>query len=282
MTSLIIQRGHFFKIILYYSFVKLIKRKPQKISEESKEIKSICSCEYLGRFGNNLFQIATTLSLAKNNNCTAVFKPWSYKDAFEKQIICRTHNKDLTIYNEQGFNYSPIPFKDNMIINGYFQSEKYFDKYLVKSYFEPKKAVKQKLISKYSEYLDKSVSIHVRRGDYLYAQDYHPVQTKEYYMKAMSEFSSDSIFFVFSDDINWCKDNLSEMNCRFIEDQKDYEDMFLMSMCRHNIIANSSFSWWGAWLNNNPSKKVIAPEKWFGPNCPHDTKDLIPEYWVRK
>jgi hypothetical protein len=168
-----------------------------------------------------------------------------------------------------------------MIINGYFQSEKYFDKSLVRSFLEPKQDIRQKLIYKYSKDLDKSVSIHVRRGDYLSIQDYHPVQTKEYYIKAISEFSSDSIFFVFSDDISWCKDNLSEINCRCIEGQNDYEDMFLMSMCKHNIIANSSFSWWGAWLNNNPDKKVIAPKNWFGPSCPHNTKDLLPEIWMK-
>ena len=91
-------------------------------------------------------------------------------------------------------------------------------------------------------------------------------------------------FFIFSDDLDWARDNLDFIdNKTFVELEKnipDHEDMYLMSQCKHNIIANSSFSWWGAWLNQNPDKKIIAPKKWVN-DLSRDTTDLIPKTWLR-
>jgi hypothetical protein len=102
----------------------------------------------------------------------------------------------------------------------------------------------------------------------------------DYYRNAIAEFSDDTRFLVFSDDIQWCKENFKGDNFHFIEGEKDYVDLYLMSLCNNNIIANSSFSWWGAWLNNTPNKKVIAPKQWFGKAKQLNTKDLIPETWI--
>ena len=88
---------------------------------------------------------------------------------------------------------------------------------------------------------------------------------------------------IFSDDIGWCKENLSDLNndVVFVEGHRDYEDLFMMSYCDHNITSNSSFSWWRAWLNTNPLKIVVAPKNWFGPMGPKDTQDLIPESFIK-
>jgi len=120
----------------------------------------------------------------------------------------------------------------------------------------------------------------VRRGDYLNNKDHHPVLPISYYQKAIGAFS-DAQFVVFSDDISWCKSHFDFSDTLlFIEDNDEVTDLYLMSLMKHHIIANSSFSWWGAWLCQNPDKVVIAPQLWFGPAAvDHDTKDLIPEVW---
>jgi len=134
-----------------------------------------------------------------------------------------------------------------------------------------------------------SVSIHIRRGDYIanpITFQYHGLCSMEYYKKAIQYINENinrPIFFFFSDEIDWVKDNLKiPKDCYFIDHNKmenDYLDLWLMSQCKHNIIANSSFSWWGAWLNTNKEKIVIAPKKWFN-NAAIDTTDLIPEEWL--
>jgi hypothetical protein len=88
-------------------------------------------------------------------------------------------------------------------------------------------------------------------------------------------------FLVFSDDINWCEENLKLENSIYINDEKDYNELYLMSLCDNNIIANSSFSWWGAWLNKNDDKLVVGPTKWFGPAINHKTSDILPDEWIK-
>jgi hypothetical protein len=132
-----------------------------------------------------------------------------------------------------------------------------------------------------------SVSLHVRRGDYISIK----VNTKvfnlcslEYYEDAIAYLLckyKNSIFFVFSDDIEWANNNFKGDNFRFVTGNEPAMDMYLMSLCKHNIIANSTFSWWGAWLNTNVDKTVIAPKSWYNPNSKFKTKTLIPDTWVR-
>jgi hypothetical protein len=98
----------------------------------------------------------------------------------------------------------------------------------------------------------------------------------DYYRDAMSHFGKDRVFAVFSDDIAWCKANLSSGNFIFVEGQHNFEDLFLMTLCKDHIIANSTFSWWGAWLNPSPGKTILAPARW----SHLDTRDLIPPSWI--
>jgi hypothetical protein len=142
----------------------------------------------------------------------------------------------------------------------------------------------QKLINKYGELLKlDTCSIHVRRGDYLGLQNHHPIQPIEYYQKAINLIGEDKHFLIFSDDIKWCEENFSFLNNKtFVSDNLDYEDLYLMSMCNNNILANSTFSWWGAWMNQNENKQVIIPSKWFGISNSHlNTNDLYCDKWIK-
>lgn len=184
---------------------------------------------------------------------------------------------------------------DNSYLDGYWQSENFFKdiKEIIRSDFTPKletTAVNQELAKQISSC--NSVSLHIRRGDYIsntHINKFHGVLKLEYYQKAV-ETIVDSIknpqFFIFSDDPNWANGHLNlDFPITYITHnvaEKSFEDIRLMSLCKHNIIANSSFSWWGAWLNENPEKIIIAPERWFADvEKNKEAKDLIPEIWLR-
>ena len=129
--------------------------------------------------------------------------------------------------------------------------------------------------------VDKPIALHIRRGDFLTNNANHNNLTLDYYATALSKFEDDRNVIIFSDDTEWCKQQELFSGDRFLvsESSNPYVDLCLMSMCSDFIIANSSFSWWGAWLANKGT--VIAPEKWFGPNNAHlDTSDLYPEHWT--
>jgi hypothetical protein len=184
---------------------------------------------------------------------------------------------------------------DNVYLVGYWQNQEYFydirDKLI--NEFTPKNAPNKKS----QEVLDcikqsNSVSIHVRRGDYVSnpnAKIFHGLATVDYYMacaKYLKSKDKNITFFVFSDDLEWCKNNLDLGKESIFVDANsdgghDYEDMRLMSHCKHNIIANSSFSWWGAWLNTNPSKIVCAPKTWFLDYKANQETEIVPSDWKR-
>jgi len=163
---------------------------------------------------------------------------------------------------------------------GYFQSEKYFakNKSLIQNLFSIDEDNNKLIIEKYSNVLKLNpVGVHVRRGDYL--SNPHPVCSLDYYDKAFNLFPENTVYLLFSDDITWCKENFKEETFHFVENNEDVVDLFLMTKCSHNIMANSSFSWWGAWLNKNENQRVITPQNWFGNTMEHNTKDLIPSEW---
>ena len=237
--------------------------------------------------GNQLFCVATTLSLAWENNVEPLFtmnhEQSPYRDTiFKKLPVTDNISFIQNRYKEQSFEYNKIPYSDNLCINGYWQSEKYFLNHRTKiiELIGVSEDGKEYIKNKYGDIFEDTISIHIRRGDYLGLKDHHPMSSIDYYNKALSYFNEKKYkVLVFSDDIEWCKENFGD-GFIFIEGNPDYIDMWIMSMCTHNVIANSSFSWWGAWLNTNPNKKVIAPEKWFGSELSHnDTKDLYPSTW---
>lgn len=244
------------------------------------------SCKLQGGLGNYLFQIAAMYSLSDNvgfdiQNATQVHgNIKKYLTNILRKI--NPNIKELQYqYDEPSFTYQPLPINDGILFNGYFQSEKYLNREKILDLYSIDEDSFNYIKSKYSNILTNSISVHVRRGDYLIKQDRHPIQNINYYNKALAEFTECDNILVFSDDIKWCKENFIGNKFTFIEGEADYIDLWLMSLCKHNIIANSSFSWWGAWLNQNSNKKIIAPKIWFGSNKKLNTKDLIPQKWIQ-
>ena len=194
---------------------------------------------------------------------------------------------------ESGIQYQKefLNYPKNTYMDGFWQSERYFKpiESLLLAEFTPK----EDLNSENQNWLNKistveSVSMHIRRGDYVSnknAQQHHGNLSLDYYLNALKlikETHKQVEVFIFSDDLDWCKANLNLDNeIHFVDanqKQNFHLDMFLMSYCKHNIIANSSFSWWAAWLNQNVNKIVVAPLNWFSDKS-LNTKDLIPSSW---
>jgi hypothetical protein len=243
------------------------------------------SCKLQGGLGNQMFQISAAHALALRNNDLACFNLSTcytplqgneanmYSDTLFSKL-CNTKNLNIEkIYNEPKFSFDEIKYEDNLQLNGYFQSEKYFSDY--------KKEIIdlfQLPTNKIEKPINNLTSVHVRRGDYLKLQDYHSVLSKDYYLKAMDIIGGNFIFF--SDDMDWVKDNFKGDNIIYSNNYDETLDMTLMSLCDNNIIANSSFSWWGAYLNKNENKRVIAPKNWFGLTGPKDIQDIYPKDWI--
>lgn len=199
-------------------------------------------------------------------------------------------------YLEKQYNFDELLFSlgDEVVLDGYWQSEKYFKniEHIIRQDFcfcsIPSKR-NQSIIDRML--LCNAISLHVRRGDYISNAEVntvHGVCNTDYYQAAI-KFIKGLVqtphFFVFSDDISWCQENLtfSETLVTFIEHnqgEKSHEDMRLMSYCKHHIIANSSFSWWGAWLNPSLDKIVIAPKRWFAKST-INMQDVVPDEWIR-
>jgi len=197
-------------------------------------------------------------------------------------------------YLEKTFHFNPeiLDLPDQTYLDGYFQSEKYFNdiEKILRKEFTLKDPLPQKAaeIAKQIRATE-SVSLHVRRGDYITnkaASNFHGICDLDYYRKAINFIQHKiptPLFYIFSDDPAWVKENLPlPTSATFMADHvdKDYIELILMGYCKHNILANSSFSWWGAWLNENPNKLVVAPINWFkDPGI--NTNDLIPNNWTR-
>lgn len=177
-------------------------------------------------------------------------------------------------------------------ISGYWQSEKYFLNIASQirkdfSFRLPLEHANSEIAKQINQTC--AVSLHIRRGDYVHnsktAATYE-LCSLDYYeasIRYVAERIKSPIFFIFSDDITWAKNNLKiDYPSRYVEHNNgndSYNDMRLMSLCKHNIIANSSFSWWGAWLNPSFEKIVVSPERWFSSDA--NTQDLIPQSWVK-
>lgn len=211
------------------------------------------------------------------------------KSRFIKQKLT---GRSWNIYREPHHNFDKqaLNQSNNTYFIGYWQTEKYFADIREKllqdfSFINAPTGKNKSLLAEINKV--ESVSIHVRRSDYVtnkHANKFHGTKDQNYYNSALvpilKRIKKPSLF-IFSDEPEWCKQNLSfkGMSTTYVEgNKKGYEDMRLMMQCNHNIIANSSFSWWAAWLNQNPDKIVVAPKKWF--NDPSvNTKDVVPKQW---
>jgi len=241
----------------------------------------------LGRMGNQIFQYATLKSVGIKNNFKVKIPNGNYslrKLNINSDIIT---GKELSSikkkYVERFFHYDEGVFSisDWTDLFGYFQSYKYFDNIrdeLVKEF------INVGYIERVKDILSNGVniSVHVRRGDYLKFPNVHPFPGMGYYNRNFKFFMDrfeNCKFYICSDDIGWCKKNFGNRSNLIFLGRDEIFDLMLMKFCDHNIISNSSFSWWGAYLNNNSNKIVIAPKKWFGLGGPQDFYDLIPKGW---
>lgn len=202
----------------------------------------------------------------------------------------------MRVVREAAFTFDPdvlaAPADAHLI--GYWQSERYFVDAadLIREEFRLARPMHPARAAVHAEIAAAAapISVHVRRGDYVSnptAAAYHGTCSPDWYAAAMTRVAEgvdDPTFFVFSDDPAWARDNLPSDRRRVfvapLDDGRDGEDMHLMAACRRHVIANSSFSWWGAWLDPSPDKRVVAPARWFA-SAPHDTRDLLPSSWER-
>ena len=199
-------------------------------------------------------------------------------------------------YPEKTYGFDPEVFTKgkNTYFDGFWQTEKYFKE--IENEIRNEVTIVTPL-SEYSQQISKNiketdaVSLHVRRTDYIThaaSNAFHGVCSPEYYREAIAHITSkvsSPHFFIFSDDYDWVVENFKFLQypytCIKNGPDKNFEDMTLMSQCTHNIIANSSFSWWGAWLNPKKDKIVIAPKRWFANSPKQNTKDLLPDNWIK-
>tara|TARA_B110000211_G_C14062851_1_gene546384 strand:- start:496 stop:1338 length:843 start_codon:yes stop_codon:yes gene_type:complete len=272
-----------------------------------------------GGLGNQLFQYCVARTLAdqldvdlgldiREYNSKSTFKMGLYSfdircDLNPNGLIKHKNNgkvlfalekllgKQKHVYYEPFLSFDKTVLKklDGTYLKGYWQSEKYFKN--KKNILNDLQIIippsKKNLLTKDKIQNCNSISLHIRRGDYV-SNVAHGTCDLSYYKKAVQHFinlyGKNIVVFAFSDDPNWVLENLKlPVSVQFVNhnsSEYNYEDMRLMSICNHNIIANSSFSWWGAWLNKNPEKTIIAPKRWFA-NKKIENKDIIPKGWIR-
>ena len=257
----------------------------------------------MGRLGNQMFQYAALKGLAKNIGADITIPYYQNAvndgignmlrtelfDSFDLRVnIGLLNNGHAPVVQEKHFHFDEELFSmcpDHVDIRGYFQTEKYF-KHIedeIREDFTFNDEILDPCKAMISD-VDNPIALHVRRTDYVTNSANHPPCTLEYYEEALKNFDDDRNVIVFSDDPVWCNEQDLFAGDRFLisENEDNRVDLCLMTLCNDFIIANSSFSWWGAWLAN--SGKVIAPTRWFGTEGytkDYNTKDVVPETWTR-
>lgn len=251
------------------------------------------------RMGNVMFMLAAALFISDD---VSVYTDNEKDEQYVKQLL-DNFNISINIIKKNdipqcdlcNFSLSPIVYKpidyrkgEEIRLDGYFQSYKYFDIQFARRLFKPPEFIVRKIEVQYGEMLNlgETVCVHVRRGDYMLLPERFAFVGLRYIKTAMKHFASDTLFVFTSDDIEWCKKHFRGDNIYYSEGNSPLFDMFLATYCTHNIISNSTFSWWGAYLNPNPSKKVICPSRWYGPVLAQEANekesDLIPPEWIKE
>lgn len=271
-----------------------------------------------GELGNQLFQIAVTEVTAQRHHTNAVFPEWICGKSYRKysNILNRKIDESLdpskvaSVFEQDNHDYKPIPYQPNMSLRGYFQSEKYWtghEAFVRNVLFDPAKYIKDYINEHYKEIIhtNDTVGVHIRTQTRSAhdAPSIHLSPKVEYLKRAFAEFGKNRRYVIFSDNIDLVKQWFRDYDFTFIQNGRPNDnvygqnaiggtdnepiydnviEMFLMSMMKDQITTSSSFGWWGAWLNKNPDKQVIAmhEDMWFGPELDHlKLQDLIPESW---
>jgi hypothetical protein len=257
----------------------------------------------MGQLGNQMFQVASLKGIARNNGYNfcipyhkevvvdslgnklriEIFNPFVVKNISTLNLQLIDQKRPTVL--EEGFEFDEKLYNncpDWVNLQGYFQSEKYFKN--IESEIREDFSFREEILNPCKEMISQvssPISLHIRRGDFLINSGNHHNLDLDYYKEALEKFDSDRNVIIFSDDAEWCKEQELFSNDRFLvsESRDSYVDLCLMTLCSDHIIANSTFSWWGAWLGKGET--VIAPSKWFGPNNQHlNTQDLYPDEWI--
>ena len=271
-----------------------IQESELRLRPKYKELE-IVSPVLAGGLGNQMFEIAAAASLCKDNNAILLIDASTH--------ILPNQGKNINVYLENIFSkiatdnnppvttnfewphssYKESPYKPNLKLGGHNQSWKYLDhnrKYIQELFSIPS-SLKETLFNKYD--FSNTTAIQVRRGDYYKFPDSHPQLEPDYFYKAVKMANPNEIF-IFSDSIEWCKENLKfECPVRYINEE-DYVELYMMSFCKNVIISNSSFGWWGAYLNTRPDKTIYVPSTWFGEKILKDgfnIDDLLLPDWIK-
>lgn len=243
-----------------------------------------------GQLGNNLFQVATASALAWDHQDTAYFSDFEKLSLSYRHVFFRCDTKKPTkgvskVWFEPSLAYHPIPYHPNMKIYGYFQSEKYFlhQREGILKLFAPQPKDLKYMQEKYDWLIahPKTVGVQIR---YFLKDDpegkIYPQYGRDYLEKALALFPEDSLFVVSSDRIDFARSQMPNHlpHVIYLENEPDYIDFYLLSLCKDNIITNSTFGWWSAWLNEHPEKRVVHPKHWIH-GLPYD--DICPESWIK-
>jgi hypothetical protein len=277
------------------------------------------SCKLQGGLGNQLFQIYTTIAHAELTNSKFFFSNayelksvvtdrHTYWNAFLSKLspflldCALIKPENVIIIKEKGFAYNPLSINNQdkiRILSGYFQSPKYFDNYfLTINRLLKMDEHKVRLTNKYLKLIneDKPISMHFRLGDYKKLPNHYMILNAEYYKAALRRVLNKNaetvvLYFCEEPDLEEVDNMIQNIRMDFPgstflradPELEDWEQLILMSLCKHNIIANSTFSWWGAYLNTSREKMVICPLTWFGPKLQqsHDLNDLFPDDWIK-
>lgn len=242
-----------------------------------------------GRLGNQMFQIASIIGLSEKYNYQACFPKWKYADFFETKVKhLDTDNKEFITIKEKEYNYHDWKLTNNHInIEGWLQSEFYFNKKTICKVFQFKESLLRDLKQKHLHFFSrKTILIGVRRGDFINHPHYYQVGFT-YYLKALFHFFPDwkerNIIFT-SDDVEYCKKHFSFLkNSFFMEHISDIEQMALGTLFDDYIISNSTYAWWTAWLGEKETSKIIRPVKNFRKEFAknNNDKDFFPERWIK-
>ena len=276
------------------------------------------TCNLMGGLGNQIFQIFATISYAIKSKSPFKFMNVeslgggsttvrnTYWNTFFSNMrpFLMSSMPAVTVIRESGFPYNELPVREminrDILIYGYFQSYKYFnDNYNVICRMIGINKMKEALLLKLdlsNDYMENTISMHFRIGDYKKIQEFHPLATYGYYERSLQYLQTQNptkqfnvLFFCEDVDYDEVTVTIDKLIAKFPSYNftrasnvlADWEQMLLMSCCHHNVIANSSFSWWGAYFNAFADKRVCYPSAWFGPAARNDTRDLCPSDWIK-